>query len=247
MTKDTVAAALDEIATLLALQGENDFRCKAYSMAARTISLLDADLAGLVTEGKLHTVRGIGEALQEKIVTLVTTGRLPYLDDLRAATPAGLLDILRIPGLGPKKVKALHDELQIISMAQLKTACEEKRVAKLKGFGEKTEQKILDGIAFLAVAGQRVRIDQAMPLALKMFEQMRQWPGVVRVELCGSLRRRRETVKDIDIVASASEGAAEAIMARFIALPEARQVVNHGSTKSSIVAEWTPPGQTSPI
>lgn len=235
MTKDDVAAALDDIGTLLALKGENDFRCRAYHAAARTVSALPGDIKDLVATKKLKDVRGIGEALVEKITTLVTTGRLPYLDDLRASIPPGLIDMLRLPSIGPKKVKALYDALQVDSIEKLKAACEAGEVAKLKGFGEKTAQKILDGIAFLGTVGNRVRLDKGLALGERLLEKIRAMPGVIRSELCGSLRRRRETVKDIDIVVSAAD--AGPIMDAFVKLPEVLQVTGHGPTKSSIVAE----------
>jgi DNA polymerase (family X) len=235
MTKDEVAAALDEIGTLLALQGENDFKCRAYHNAARTISQLQEDLKQLVETKTLGNIRGIGDALVVKISTLVTTGKLSYLEELRTSIPTGLLEILRIPGLGPKKAKALHTELGIDSIDKLQAACDSGEVAKLKGFGEKTATKISEGIRFLGTVGNRVRIDKGLALGEALLERIRQMPGVVRAELCGSLRRRRETVKDIDIVASAAN--AEPIMEAFVALPEVLQVVGKGPTKSSIVAE----------
>ncbi len=235
MTKDDVAAALDEIGTLLALKGENDFKCRAYHAGARTISQLPGDLAQLVDTKKLKDVRGIGEALVEKITLLVSTGKLPYLDDLRASVPTGLIEMLKLPGVGPKKVKALHDSLAIDSIDKLKTACEAGDVAKLKGFGEKTAQRILEGITFLGTVGNRVRLDKGVALGERLLEKVRAMPGVIRAELCGSVRRRRETVKDIDIVASAKD--AGPIMDAFVKLPEVFQVVGHGETKSSIVAE----------
>ena len=209
MSKDEVAAALDEIGTLLELKGENSFRCNAYHNAARTIQQLEGDLKQMVAEKKLGEVRGIGETLQEKITTLVTTGKLPYLDDLRATIPAGLVEMLRLPGIGPKKVKALHDSSKIDTIDDLKAACETGEVAKLKGFGAKTQEKILEGIAFLGQVGNRVRIDLALPLGLALLEQIRAMPGVIRAELCGSLRRRRETAKDIDILASSKNAGAD--------------------------------------
>ncbi len=235
MTKDDVAAALDEIGTLLALKGENDFKCRAYHAGARTISQLPGDLKQLVDSKKLKDVRGIGEALVEKITTLVTTGRLPYLEELRDSVPPGLIEMLRLPGVGPKKVKALHDSLAIDSIDKLKAACESGEVAKLKGFGEKTANRILEGINFLGTVGNRVRLDKGLALGERLLEKVRAMPGVIRAELCGSVRRRRETVKDIDIVASAAD--AGPIMDAFVKLPEVLQVVGHGETKSSIVAE----------
>src|SRR5580658_6997881 len=183
MTKDEVAASLDEIGTLLELKGENAFRCNAYRNAAKAIQQLEGDLKQLIEEKKLGEVRGIGATLQEKITTLVTTGRLPFLDDLRTSIPPGMVEMLRIPGLGPKKVIAVHASLGIDTIEKLKTACERDEVAALKGFGAKTQSKILEGIAFLGQVGNRVRIDLALPLGLTLLEQIRKLPGVIRSEL----------------------------------------------------------------
>src|SRR5687768_7707678 len=124
MTKDDVADALDEIGTLLGLQGENSFRTNAYHNGARTVRQLPGDLKDLIAADQLRQVRGIGDALRDKITTLVTTGRLPYLEELRAKLPAGLIEMLRLPGLGAKKVKALFDTLKIDSIDGLKAACD---------------------------------------------------------------------------------------------------------------------------
>src|SRR4051794_26502031 len=153
MTKEEVADALDEIGTLLELQGENAFRANAYHNGARAVLQMQGDIADVVAAGQLAGVSGIGETLREKITTLVTTGRLPFLDKLRSEVPAGLVAMLRIPGVGPKKVKALHDSLNISSLDELKAACEDGRVAKLKGFGAKTQAKILEGLAFISEVG----------------------------------------------------------------------------------------------
>jgi DNA polymerase (family 10) len=241
MTKDEAADALDEIGTLLALKGENAFRCNAYHNAARAVRQLDGDLAAVVAANRLGEVRGIGDAIQQKVATLVTSGRLPYLDSLRATIPAGLIAMLRLPGLGPKKIKVLHDELGIDSVDRLRAACESGEVAGLKGFGEKTQQKILDGISFLGTVGNRVRIDLALPLGLALVEQVRQFSGVIRCELCGSLRRRKETAADIDVLASSAN--ATPIMDAFVKLPQVIQVVGHGPTKSSVVASMHVEGE----
>lgn len=241
MTKDDVAAALDEIGVLLQLQGENDFRVRAYTNGARLISQFQGDFKAAVAAGKLDQIRGIGDALAEKINTLVTTGRLPYLEELRAAVPPGLLDILRIPGIGPKKVKAMHAELGIDSLAKLQAACAAGEVAKLKGFGEKTQEKILAGIKFLDSLGHRVRIDVAEPVAVALLTRLRSLPDVVRAEVCGSLRRRRETTKDIDIVASSSNP--DAVTAAFAQFPEVVQVVGQGPHKCSVVVQLPTDGK----
>ena len=242
MGKDDIAAALDEIGTLLQLKGENDFRVRAYTNGARVIQQLEGDLGELNKSGKLADVRGIGDALFDKIAILAETGKLPFLEDLRAATPPGMVEMLRLPGVGPKKVKAMHDALDIDTIDKLKAACESGEVAKLKGFGEKTAAKILEGIGFLGQVGQRVRFDRAIVLGETLHQQLKSLPGVVQAELCGSLRRRRDTVKDIDIlIASDAPGP---IMDAFVKLPEVLQIVGHGETKSSIVAKLALGGES---
>jgi DNA polymerase (family 10) len=235
MDKRQVATILDEIGTLLELQGENPFRCRAYAMAARAIDQLEENLADVVAAGRLAGIPGIGETLRDKITTLVTTGELPFYTDLKAKTPPGLLDMLRLPGVGPKKVKALYEELGIQDLESLKAACVAGRVAELRGFGAKTQLKILEGIEFLGRSAERVRIDEALELASRLLEGLREAPGIVRIELCGSLRRRKETIKDVDILVSSSKPGP--IMDRFVGLPGVVQVVGHGPTKSSVVVE----------
>jgi len=234
MTKDEISTALEEIGVLLELKGENPFRCNAYHNAARAVTQIEGDLGSIIEAGTLGQVRGIGSTLVDKITTLFETGELPFLNELRAEVPVGLREMLRIPGLGPKKVKALNDLLTIVDVAGLKKACEAGQVATLKGFGVKTQAKILEGITFLGQVGQRVRFDQAYPLGLALLEQLSKLPGVIRSELCGSLRRRRESAKDIDILISAAD--ATPIMEAFVSLPEVMQVVGRGETKASIVA-----------
>jgi DNA polymerase (family 10) len=235
MDKDQVAAILDEIATLLELQGENPFRCQAYRNAARAVQQLETNLSELVATGKLKEIRGIGETLQEKIAALVTTGHLQFYVDLKSKIPEGLVEMLRIPAVGPKKVKALFDQLGIDDLVKLKQACDEGRVASLKGFGAKTQQKILEGIAFLGQAGDRVRLDQAEAVAGMLLEGLRKCRGIIRMEVCGSLRRRKEIIRDIDILASSKDAAA--VMKRFVGLPGVSQVVGQGETKSSVVID----------
>lgn len=235
MDKHQVAAILDEIGTLLELQGESSFRCNAYHNGARAIEQLEEDLATVVREGRLAGVRSIGDTLREKITTLVNTGKLPFYEDLRQKTPPGLFDILRIQGMGPKRVKLLYDRLGIDTLDKLAQACEGGQVAELKGLGEKTQQKILEGIQSLRQMGSRVRIDEALELASRLIEGLRTAPGIIRMELCGSLRRRRETIKDIDILISSEDP--EPIMDRFVSLPGVTQVIGRGPTKSSIIVQ----------
>jgi len=233
MDKYQVAAILDEIGTLLELQGENSFRCNAYHNAARTLEQLNVELTDLINQDKLGEVRGIGDTLKEKITTLVTTGKLPYYEDLRKKTPTGLLDMMKVEGLGPKKARALWEELGVDTLDKLKEACDTGQVAKLKGFGAKTQEKILKGIETVRLFGNRVRIDQALPIALHLLDELRKAPGVQRIELCGSLRRRRETIKDIDVLISTHK--AGPVMQLFVSLPDVIQVTGHGDTKSSVI------------
>ena len=235
MNKDQVAAVLEEIGTLLALKGENTFRCQAYHNAARTIQQMTDDLATVVATGRLGEVPGIGETLQEKITSLVTVGRLPFYEDLRQNTPPGLLEMLRLPGMGPKKVRALYEQLGIDDLPKLKEACLAGKVAALKGFGAKTQQRILDGLQFLDQVGQRVRIDEAEWLAQALLDGLKGCSGVVRMGVCGSLRRRKETIQDIDILISAKD--AGPIMDCFVTLPGVKEVIAHGETKSSVVVD----------
>src|SRR5262249_1736469 len=153
---------------------------------------------------QLDTIRGVGETLREKITILIQTGELPQLQELRAATPAGLFPMLRVAGLGPKKVMALH-AAGISDIDALRQACEQGRVAPMKGFGAKTQTKILEGLAFAISAVSRIRIDQADDLSTPILEMLRGLPGVKRAEACGSLRRRKETIGDLDFLVSAEK------------------------------------------
>jgi DNA polymerase (family 10) len=233
MEKDQIANILEEIGTLLEFQGENPFRCQAYHNAARALRQLEGDLKVLIERRGLHTIPGIGKTLEEKITALTTTGRLPFYEELKAKAPPGLRHFLRLPNLGPKKVKVLVEQLALVDLEGLKAACLEGRVAALKGFGEKTQRKILEGIEFLDRAGRRVRIDQAEALARAVIEELAQAPGIIRMELCGSLRRRKETINDLDILISSDNPAP--IMDRFVRLQGVHQVIGRGDTKSSVV------------
>ncbi|MGE3805216.1 MAG: helix-hairpin-helix domain-containing protein, partial [Gemmataceae bacterium] len=235
MDKEQVADILDEIGILLALKGENPFRCNAYHNASRTIQQLTEDLGKIVREDRLASIKGIGETLTEKIATLVTTGHLPFYEDLKKQTPAGLLDMLKLPGVGPKKVKVLYEELKIDDLAKLKVACEANDIAGLKGFGAKTQQKILEGLEVIDRMGKRVRLDVALAIAQRIVAGMETCKGIQRMELCGSLRRRRETIADIDLLVSASKS--KGIMEHFVKLEGVARVLGQGETKSSIEIE----------
>jgi DNA polymerase (family 10) len=218
MDKDQVADALDEIALLLEVQGENPFRCRAYTNAARALRGLDRDLGDLVLGGGLSGIKGIGPALTEKITTLVRTGRLPYLEELRTALPPGLLEIMKVPGVGPKKARLLAERLQIHTVGELEYACRENRLLQLEGFGEQSQQRILEGIERLKQYGSRFLLGDALRVAEPLVRAASALPGVAAAAVAGSVRRRRETVRDLDLLVASAEPA-ERIRAALEALP----------------------------
>lgn len=232
MDKRTVAAVLDEIGTLLELKGENTFKVRAYQNAARLILALDQDLDALVREQRLGEIKGIGDALAAKITELVTTGRLAYHDTLRAEFPAGFLDLLRIPGFGPKKARTVLEALGISSIGELEAAARRNWLAPLPGFGARTQEKILEGIAHLRKNSERFLINTAEEESEQILAAVKTVKAVQAISVAGSLRRRGETVKDIDIVVATDEPAP--VMERFVRLPAVETVVGHGVTKSSV-------------
>ncbi|NBR71301.1 MAG: DNA polymerase/3'-5' exonuclease PolX [Verrucomicrobia bacterium] len=233
MTKDQAAAALREIGTILELQGENPFKCRAYLSAARTLETAPADLAELVRANRLGELPGIGEALREKITTLVTTGKLPYLDQLRSSIPSGLLALLDLPGLGPKKLRALREKLKIESLQALQKACEDGRLASLDGFGQKTATNLLEAIARRATYSKLHRLGDALPAAKILLEHVKKCPAVQKAEIGGSLRRGKEIVKDLDLIAASSRP--KVVMQAFVSAPNVEKVIAHGETKSSVL------------
>ena len=233
MTKDQVASALREIGTILELQGENPFKCRAYLNGARTLETSATDLTELVRTNRLGELPGIGDALREKITTLITTGKLPYLEELRSSIPAGLLPLLDLPGLGPKKLRALRDKLKIESLEALTQACQDGRLAALEGFGEKTATNLLEAIDRHANYKKLHRLGTALPAARTLLEHLKQSPLVLHAEIAGSLRRGKEVVKDLDLIASSKKP--KEVMKLFVSSPNVEKVVNHGETKSSVV------------
>lgn len=235
MDKKDVSTILEEIGILLELKGENPFKSRAYHNAARIIKGLSEDLSEMVASGAIKQVKGIGPALAEKIAELVTTGGLPYYEQLRAQFPDSMLEMLRVPGLGPKKIKKLYENLGIDSLPALEAACLENRLAVLDGFGQKTQDKILEGIAFIKEHSDRHLFHKALATGERLHEEVKAIPGIIRSQLAGSLRRCKETIKDIDIVASACDEDRETIMHAFTSLPGVKSVVAKGETKSSII------------
>jgi DNA polymerase (family X) len=234
MQNQQIASLFEELADLLEIQGANAFRVRAYRNAARTLENLSESAADIVAspERKLTDLEGIGQDLAAKIKTIVETNALPQLEELRAQVPAGVSEMLRIPGLGPKKVAALFHELNVTTLADLKTACETGRVAELKGFGRKTAQSILEGIAHVEEAGHRVLISIASASAHEIVEDLRQLSSVAEVSVAGSCRRRKETCGDLDILAVATDSSE--VMDRLAAHPLVEKVLARGDTKQRV-------------
>jgi DNA polymerase (family X) len=233
MDKDRVAEILNEIGTLLELKGENPFKTRAYANAARTLESLTEPLDKLVAENRLAEVKGIGEGIQKKITELVTAGKLAYYDELKASVPAGLVELLQIPGVGPKKVKAMNDRLGIETIEQLEAACRDGKVAELEGFGEKTQTKILEGIEFKRTHASRHLLSDALTVAEPILESLRGHSDVIRCSTAGSVRRFKEIIGDIDFLASSKNPA------RVIEFFTSRQSVDSisakGDTKASVI------------
>jgi len=233
MDKERVAEILVEIGTLLELKGENPFKTRAYLNGARVIEGLNEPLTQLVEEKRLGELKGIGDALQQKITELVTNGTLRYYDELKASVPAGLVAMLDISGLGPKKIIALHKHLGVDSVEKLEAACKAGKVAELEGFGEKTQAKLLEGIAHRRLYAQRTRLDDALTVAEPVLENLRAHPDVIRCGTAGSLRRWRETIGDIDFLVSSKHPAN--VIEFFVAQPGILNVSAKGDTKASVI------------
>ena len=229
-----VAAALVEIADLLDLLGER-FKPEAYRRAARSIEALPEGLERIAARGELRSVPGVGEAISEKIDELLRSGSLAYLERLRAQFPAGVLELMRLPGVGPKTARRFWTELGIEGPAQLSEAIAAGRLSGVKGFAEKriSQLRTATGAAGSATPSGRVPIEQAWPLARAIVEALRAVPTVHEVAVAGSLRRARETVGDLDVLVTADQP--EAVFGAFSRLPEVREVRLRGPTKETVV------------
>ncbi|HEX2571643.1 MAG TPA: DNA polymerase/3'-5' exonuclease PolX [Polyangia bacterium] len=228
-----IARALREIASLLELKGENPFRARAYDNGARSLEkLTDEELARLVDEKRLTEVKGIGTALAALIAELFLTGHSAFLDELRAALPPGLIELAQVPDLGPRKIQALHEALGITSVAALKAACEAGQVRGLKGFGEKSEEKILEGIQRYETREERMLLVHALELGEPLLAHVRACPAVHCADLAGSARRWKETVADLDIVAGSL--APTDVMDHFASHPSIERVEARGDTKCTV-------------
>ncbi|MFN2385574.1 MAG: DNA polymerase/3'-5' exonuclease PolX [Thermoanaerobaculia bacterium] len=230
MDRREVARILEEIAAMLELKGENPFKVRAYENGARAVLAFGGDLDEAVRTGELRNVRGIGAGLFSNIRTLVETGALPYHAELRAAFPPGLRECLRIPGFGARKAKQLYQAIGIDSLASLERACRDGTVAAVKGFGPRSAEKILKSIAVMRASAGYHHYHRARARAEDAVAALR---GLAdRLEIAGSLRRRLEVIRDIDLVATARKPAA--VAGAFKALPGVTEVLADGPTKVSV-------------
>ena len=232
MDKKDIVEVLERIGTMMEIKGENPFKIRAYSAGARTLQTMEEDLGDVIEEGRLGDIPGIGKALTEKIETLYATGELEFYNKLVASVPSGLMDMLDIPGLGGKKIKVLHEKLDVDSIETLTVACQEGRVAELKGFGKKTEEKILSGIKNREAYAARHLWWDAQSMVKKILPGLEELPEVERVEAAGSFRRGMETVGDLDFLVASSNPTP--IMDWFTSMDGIVEVTAHGETKSSV-------------
>ncbi|MCJ7489052.1 MAG: DNA polymerase/3'-5' exonuclease PolX, partial [Thermoplasmata archaeon] len=231
MRNSEVALVFYEIADLLELQGL-PFKPQAYRRAASAIEQVEVDIEQMVDEGRHRDIPGVGVAIAKKIEELVRTGELDYLKKLRIETPPGLVEMLSIPDVGPRTAMLLHRELGIASVDELKEAALNHRLRGLRGFGEKTEERILQGIGVLESRGGRMLLGEALPVAEAYVEHLRSRLSIETISICGSLRRGRETIGDIDILVGS--GDSEDVTSAFVDYPAVENVLLSGSTKSSV-------------
>jgi DNA polymerase (family X) len=232
MTKEEIAGVLEQIATLLELKGENPFKIRAYTNAARAIETFGANFSNFQDEEAVAKIPGIGKSIALKIRELAETGSLKYFQELSAEFPTGILELFSLPGLGAKKIKALHDRLGVSSIAQLQKACEEGRVAELAGFGETTQQKICDAIARRASHAGSFQFGQVATEAETLRSDLAAHEAALQVEIAGSYRRRKEIVHDLDLLVATKEP--ETVTKFFVSHPLVESVIAKGPTKSSV-------------
>jgi DNA polymerase (family 10) len=234
MQNPDIARLFDEVADLLEIQDANPFRVRAYRNAARTIRDFPDPIADLVRAGTkdLTEIPGIGDDLAEKITDIVSTGELPLHKQLARKLPAGLLDLLRIPGLGPKRVKLLYKKLKVKSAADLAKALEAGKIQKLKGFGPKMEEKMRAGLGQAQAGERRMLLHEADTQANALIAYLRAGSGIRQMEVAGSYRRRRETIGDLDILVTSERG--PEVMERFVGYGDVAAVISKGDTRGTV-------------
>ena len=235
MTNQEIAQILIHISEILDIQGENTFKIRAYIKASQTTENLTYQLSSLQDKDKIGQLPGIGEGIAKKIKELMETGKLKYYEDLKKSEYAPLTEFLKIPGMGPKHARLVYDKLGINTEDGLKKAAEEGKLRVLHGLGEKVEQNILQGIRQVQKYKERFPLAFIYPRAQIILEEIKKLKEIEQITLAGSLRRMRETIADVDILASSDH--AEKVMEAFVSLPQTDKVVAKGNTKSSIVTK----------
>ncbi|MBD3268303.1 hypothetical protein GF373_16680, partial [bacterium] len=232
MENTELAAIFEEIANYLQIKGENPFKIRAYQNAARVLESLNESAAAIHQRGELEQIDGIGKAIAEKIAEALNTGRIPYHEELKATMPDGILDLLHVPNLGPKKVKLVWDQLGITTVPDLKAAAEAGQLQSLPGMGKKSEEKILRGIENLEQYAKRHLLGLTYPIAQEFMDRVKEVKGVETAEIAGSLRRGKETVGDVDILVAASNG--EPVVEAFLDDNRITEIIAKGTTKTSV-------------
>jgi DNA polymerase (family 10) len=230
-----IARLLGEMADLLEIRGANPFRVRAYRNAVRTVESQSSPLARRVAEGEdLTSLPGIGKEMAGHIAEIVETGSLGARAELLEHIPVGLLDLIHLPNVGPKRAKKLWDELGVTSVDELETAAKSGRVASVEGFGAKSQEKILSGIREFHDHRSRFRLDEADRRVGPLLDYLRGFESLQRLEVAGSYRRRRETVGDLDLLAIAPEGAGRELIRRFVEYPQVERTLMAGDTRASV-------------
>jgi DNA polymerase (family 10) len=232
MTKNEIAAVLEQIAALLELKGENPFKIRAYTNAARAIETFGGNVPNFQDEEAVAKIPGIGKSIALKIKELAATGSLKYLGELSAEFPSGIMELFSLSGLGAKKIRALYDQLGVSSIEQLQKACEEGRVAELPGFGQSTQQKLCDTIAKRAAHAGAFQFGQVAAEAETLRTDLAAHPDALQVDIAGSYRRRKETLHDLDLLVATKKP--DAITKFFVSHPLVDSIIAQGPTKSSV-------------
>ena len=230
-----ISKIFNDIVNILKIKDENRFKIRAYERVAATIENLPMEVETLYNLGKLDEIPGVGEAISKKIEELIKTGKLEYYENLKQKIPSGVLELLNIPEIGPRKAKLFYEELDIDNVEKLEKAAREHKLQTLPGMGEKAEKKILKGIQLINEGKQRTLLGIALPIAEKMVMQLKSLPEIDQIDIAGSLRRRKDTIGDIDILVSSNHP--EKVMEQFTHLPEVKEVLAEGLTKSAILTQ----------
>ncbi len=234
MKNADIATVFENIADLLELKGENRFKIRAYARAAETIRHLSEEMESMHEEGKdFKDIAGIGDAIAAKSMELITTGRLRYYEELKSQFPDGIINLMDIPGIGPKTAYRLATELGVGTVDQLEAAIGDGRVAKLNRLGEKTAANIMRAIEAFRRKDRRIPLGEALPVVEEILSVLKTLPGVLNLTPAGSLRRFKETVGDIDLMGAADDP--QSVITAFVALSQVREVLAQGPTKASVI------------